>query len=343
VSEIAVERVTNHDAAVLWHEVNAAAMAADHVGLPAEPLEEVEERIRDADADKRVELWLGRHHGEAVVAGEINVPVLDNVESAHLDVEVHPGSRRRGYGRAMFTRLVERARAHGRGRIFFEAPEPFDGAGDSAGSAFGRAMGARPVSREIRRVLTLREADDARLKTLYADAAEAAAGYSLLQWIDRAPDDVLDDLAVLMGRMSTDAPLEDREWEPEAWDADRYRAEEVSVLARGRRRFVTAARHDRTGRLVAYTDIGMNLLQRDFAFQWSTIVLHPHRGHRLGMLVKLANLEHLRQANPEAEILNTWNAAVNGHMVAINEAMGFRPVECWREWQLDLPRSEQAE
>jgi hypothetical protein len=34
--------------------------------------------------------------------------------------------------------------------------------------------------------------------------------------------------------------------------------------------------------------------------------------------------------------VNTWNAGVNAHMVAINESLGFRPIDRWREWQLEL-------
>jgi hypothetical protein len=33
--------------------------------------------------------------------------------------------------------------------------------------------------------------------------------------------------------------------------------------------------------------------------------------------------------------MNTWNAESNTHMIAINERLGYRPVEYWTEWQLD--------
>jgi hypothetical protein len=65
-------------------------------------------------------------------------------------------------------------------------------------------------------------------------------------------------------------------------------------------------------------------------------VLPAHRGHRLGMRVKLANLEFLRRSRPKVSLINTWNAAINDHMVSINEAIGFRAVDRWREWQLEL-------
>jgi hypothetical protein len=34
--------------------------------------------------------------------------------------------------------------------------------------------------------------------------------------------------------------------------------------------------------------------------------------------------------------IDTWNAAVNVHMISINERMGFRPVDAWIDWQTDI-------
>ena len=61
-----------------------------------------------------------------------------------------------------------------------------------------------------------------------------------------------------------------------------------------------------------------------------------HRGHRLGMLIKAANLRLLRAESPRTRWLNTWNATSNTYMISINEALGFRPVDSWGEWQREL-------
>ena len=60
--------------------------------------------------------------------------------------------------------------------------------------------------------------------------------------------------------------------------------------------------------------------------QWDTIVLPEHRGHRLVMRVKAANLIALREAMPEARAIITWNAEENRPMLDVNEALGFRPI-----------------
>ena len=50
----------------------------------------------------------------------------------------------------------------------------------------------------------------------------------------------------------------------------------------------------------------------------------------------MANLLWLQQEHPEARLLVTYNADVNAPMIAVNEAMGFRPVERLVEMQRKL-------
>ena len=54
-------------------------------------------------------------------------------------------------------------------------------------------------------------------------------------------------------------------------------------------------------------------------------VVHPeHRGHRLGLAVKLANLEALAGSRArDVRLIVTGNAAVNAPMIAVNDMMGF--------------------
>jgi RimJ/RimL family protein N-acetyltransferase len=56
-------------------------------------------------------------------------------------------------------------------------------------------------------------------------------------------------------------------------------------------------------------------------------VTRPHRGHRLGLLVKTAMLDWLADAEPRLERIVTGNAAVNQHMIAINEQLGYELLE----------------
>ena len=268
------------------------------------------------------------------------------LENAVVNVCTRPAFRQRGYGTAMLRHLTARARVHGRTRLIGDVGEPtaLGGAGHASptpppGVRFATSAGARPVTSEVRRLLRIEDLDDAQLSWLKEDANAHSADYSLIQWEGTAPTEFVDDLVVLHSRMTIDAPLEQLDWEPELWTPDRLHERDQRVVASGQVCLSTAARHEPSGQIVALTDIGLASAQPDIAYQWATIVLPTHRGHRLGMLVKLANLEFLRTSRPRVRTLNTWNAAINDHMVAINEAIGFRAVEQWREWQLELSDS----
>ena len=68
--------------------------------------------------------------------------------------------------------------------------------------------------------------------------------------------------------------------------------------------------------------------------QLDTLVLAEHRGHRLGMLLKVANLRALQASGSAPSLVSTFNAEENRHMLNVNEAIGFRPVGhagCWRK------------
>ena len=43
--------------------------------------------------------------------------------------------------------------------------------------------------------------------------------------------------------------------------------------------------------------------------------------------MKVANVQLIQRERPDLSQVVTWNAEVNAHMVAVNEQLGFEPVE----------------
>ncbi|OZM79865.1 GNAT family N-acetyltransferase [Pseudonocardia sp. MH-G8] len=278
-------------------------------------------------------VWLARAGAEAVGVATLTLPVLDNLDNAYGEILVAPPHRRRGAGRTLLAHLAEAARAAGRKRLQIDAQEPL--AERSPGAAFLAAAGGRLALADQRRRLTLPPSDPAALDALAAQARAASAGYELMQWTGDTPPEWLDDVAALVARMSTDAPHDDLHHDPERYDAARVRAEDASRRAQGLRCTVTAARGP-DGDPAAFTVLFQTASVAWHASQGDTIVAPGHRGHRLGMLVKLANLERVRHDSPALAVIDTYNADSNPWMVSINEAMGFRPYDRYGQWELDL-------
>ncbi|HEY5336028.1 MAG TPA: hypothetical protein VIJ71_08405, partial [Mycobacteriales bacterium] len=199
---------------------------------------------------------------------------------------------------------------------------------------FAATFGFEEKLNDVRRVLDLAAVDRARLDAVECEAWSSAGGYRLTQYVDRAAPELVDGLAALAGRMSTDAPMGELDHAPEVWDAARWLASEQDMADRGRLRVGTVALL--SDEVVAYSELGVSRERPEVGYQWDTIVRADHRGHRLGLLVKIANLRLLRERSPKTRWVNTWNAASNRHMIAINEAIGWRAIDAWAECQRSL-------
>ena len=123
--------------------------------------------------------------------------------------------------------------------------------------------------------------------------------------------------------MTTDAPQGDLDEPAEEWTIERLDDWEREVEEGPRFMVTAAAEHVPSGDLVGFTQL---MVARDATRpvdQDDTIVLKEHRGHRLGMLLKTANLQHLEEVAPGHPSVLTWNAEENRPMLDVNEAVGF--------------------
>jgi GNAT superfamily N-acetyltransferase len=287
------------------------------------------------DADPR-EAWLvpGDRPGTAAGGYLLELPAKENTHIGWLGIMVAPDRRRAGLGTLLLRHAAVRAREHGRTVLFAETR---DGA---PGSAFAAAMGARPGITEARRILHLADMPPGHLADLRRQAEPAADGYSLVSWRGSAPEEYLSGVAAVANAMN-DAPHSPG-FEPEQMDAQRVRDAERLIIVQGVRHYSVAARCDRTGELAGLTQFAVDPLQPDWGYQHLTAVARAHRGHRLGLLVKVAMMELLAEAEPGLERVITGNADANSHMIAINEALGFRVLDRWPHWQLDVTQPEHA-
>lgn len=301
------------------------------------------------DAYSRMQFFFVRIDGRMVARSWIRFEQQENLGSATLHVDVLNAHTGRGIGRALLSHAEALAAAAGRTTLmtFTEHPADFDadgldvlkpatgtGALPAAARAvrFAAAAGYRLEQVERFSSLTL-PGDPAWLDSLEGEVVARSQDYELVSWTDRCPDEYVEQLAVLMSRMSTDAPVGALSYEEETWDVARVRHVEDTWQRAGNVSLVTAARHRASGELAAYTVLELAPGKPWLADQDDTLVAAAHRGHRLGMLVKIANLRRLLAEYPAVERVTTFNAAENDHMLGINIALGFRPAGWDGEWQ----------
>jgi GNAT superfamily N-acetyltransferase len=275
--------------------------------------------------------WLATDDSGRAVGGYLlRLPEKENPDRASCELVVAPARRRSGIGTALLRHCADQARKANRWWLRSQADD------GSPGESFAAALGARGGIEEVQRVLTIEAGLPDLLVALRASAEPHAAGYSLLSWSGVAPDEHLDHVARLNNAMA-DAPRDDAV-QPTVWDADRVRKVEQEVAQHGVRTHTVAARDRATGEIVALTEICTEAGVPGWAFQMDTVVLPAHRGHRLGLLVKVAMLESLPDLGVAVERIVTGNAGANKYMIAINEQLGFEVASTHRAWELDLSK-----
>ena len=269
--------------------------------------------------------------GEAVGCYLLTLPDKANLSRANVVLLVPPDRRRAGIGTALLRHCADRARTAGRTWL---AGDAWDG---TAGEAFAASISATSGIANVHRTMRFDDSVRGRLPGLRATAEGHAAGYSLLRWTGPTPEDLLEQVATVHGAMA-DAPRNEGV-EPSVWDADRVRRVEKLMADYGVASYTVAARHDASGRLAALTDLVTDPGAPGWGIQQLTAVLQPHRGHRLGLLVKVAMLELLASEVPDVSRIVTDNAGSNEYMIAINAQLGFEVSGVTRAWQLDLSQS----
>jgi len=321
-AEMRLVRVDPRDRAAVTASVqltNAAQRVDDPDGHPGIP--ELAARWLefgwDLEPDERY-LYLPYGSDDPVAVLEIQLPTRDNRHLVWGSIVVHPDHRRLGHGSALIAEFVRRAEESGRTTIWLGCAED-----DLGARAFLEFHGFHYASHDARRKQILAEVDQDEIARLQARATEAAKDYVLERLVPPIPDELLEQLVDVTAAIN-DAPMGDLTFEDEVFDLARLRDIETAQQGRGDRIYRIVARHRETGVIGGHTLVGLNPLDPTHAGQGDTAVHRDHRGHRLGLLLKIEMMRWLAEVEPQVTEITTWNNADNRYMIDVNEAIGYR-------------------
>ncbi len=297
-------------------------------------LREMTVQVRTPSTSERLEPYVAEVDG--TVAGLLLLwfPLLDNTGFTWVEIDVDPALRGRGAGGALVERAVERTRAEGRTTLLAEFSVPDDQRTDHPFVQFAERRGFAYANTEIRRILDL-PVDAALLDRLASDAAPHHDGYRVETHVGRLPDDLLPSYCDCWNQLAVDAPTGEVDFEEESLSPETYAEELERMQAQGRTLVHTVAVAP-SGEVVAYNDLVVSADDPDEVMQWGTLGRREHRGHRLGMAVKVRGLQELDRVAPSAKRVQTCNAEQNAHMVGVNVELGFRKVEALLSYQRHL-------
>jgi GNAT superfamily N-acetyltransferase/propanediol dehydratase small subunit len=293
-------------------------------------LDEQREDLRNRDATRTAEGYLGYVDDTPVTTGTIELFESDNRDKAWLFVNTLPSHRGRGYGATMLDFLVTSAKERDRTELLTGTNYPSDADETHPYRRFLTERGFSFVQAEVHRVLEL-PADDALLDELAAEAANHHADYTLVDLDELPPVEMREAYCVLLNQIMVDAPSGSIEFEEGGVTPETLVQREESARAAGRTMYRTLAL-DRNGVPVAHNVLAVPSTDPDKIYNLDTLVRRDHRGHRLGYATKIRNLRQVTARHPERTTVHTWNAASNAPMISVNDAMGFRPVRFGGEY-----------
>ena len=310
-----------------------AARPFDHRSLP--PLSPEGFTAWWAHGGGRQESWLASDDaGEPVGCYLLVLPEHENTTMAECGLVVPPARRRAGVGTALLAHCAGRARHAGRSRLTSTGATRTKVREGSPGAAFAAAVGAGTGLAELIMIQDIDADLLAELASLLAGAEQRSVGYELVSWLGASPEEYIDQFLQVSEAMS-DAPR-DAGVQPQRWDSARLRNAEALAIGHGLCFYSTAARHRDTGEFAAVTRITTDPAMPGWGIQQLTAVLPAHRGHRLGIGVKIAMLKLLAEHDPGTHRILTGTAESNQHMIAINVQLGYEIGDIYRSWDLDL-------
>lgn len=321
-----------HDDDVMrdFHRIVDIGTHVDREDAPRLTFEEYVGAVRAPDSGERSDYFAAYDGDTMVGVAIVFLFLLDNTDKAWLEICVDPDHRGRGIGTALLERVTEVAVADGRTELIADSKIPFDRVDDHPYRVFAERRGFSRSNVEVVRHLDL-PLDDQRLKEWAELAAEKAEGYRIETFVGHFPEEYAESLCVLLGQLAVDAPTGDVDFEEEVMTPQRLAERYVMSAEMGRETYECVALTP-DGVVAAQSTLQVPVAGSTDAFQWGTFVHREHRGHRLGLAVKVANLQELQTRHPHVRRVTTQNGETNGFMIEINAQLGFRPVEASMEF-----------
>lgn len=329
--EIRVVDVRDATALRAWWEVGRLA-TAERPGDPWPGWEVSRTALVAPNPERDLTFLAAVRDGATVGAALAMAYTRENTHAVGLDVHVVPAHRRRGVGSALLADVEARARALGRRTVLAEVFVPPGTSGP--GEGFARARGYAVANRESLKTLDVSDYLERR-DDLVSGIGTAADGYRVVTFDTVCPQEHLASFGRLLGTTLAEIPLGDLDLTDSDWTPQRLRAIEQRWVETDRH-VLTAMAIGPDGAVAGSSDVRVDGADSSHGSVGLTLVDPAHRGHRLGLALKVATHDLAIAAYPDCASVRTSNAEANTHMNAVNEALGYRTSETLLEVQRRL-------
>ncbi|WP_346845894.1 GNAT family N-acetyltransferase [uncultured Rothia sp.] len=264
--------------------------------------------------------------GERVVGLSVcGMPLNENKKTAFIGLVVHPDFRNQGIGSVLADSLLQTAKENGRSSLdsWGEAPVGAD-TNDPAlpWNRIAARLGMEKKNIDFQKNLYLPLAEE-KLEKFEAKIAEKIGDYRLETWTEGIPENQLENYGLLLRQLELDEPTGEHQNEAAEFPAERVKENYDRQKAKGFRNIITVA-FSPEGEVAGQSEISFKTSEgTTLGWQGNTLVMPNHRGHALGLAMKVANHRKLEEIAPHIRVLVTGNSSLNTQMNAINDQFGY--------------------
>lgn len=260
--------------------------------------------------------------GDVVAMTKMYLPQAENRDQVMVEMYVDPARRGQGIGGRFLDHLVPHIRETGRPVVVGWPVLPPD-EDDAPGARLCTRLGLTLRSVAAIRACPLPIPDEVAAG-LQSEVDGKLGDYRIELWTGRIPDEHVEAFCALHRQLDADDPREDYEDELSDFTPERLRIAEERMFASGKARLLAVA-FAPEGAIVGMSEVVYSTVPgTSLGHQEDTVVMPGHRGHRLGLGLKLATHRRAREVAPHLDVLVTYNSHINDQMIGINERLGYR-------------------
>jgi mycothiol synthase len=305
---------------------------------PPLPLDEYIKIWKSRSSRQAIATWIGCVSSPEKIVSygycSINL-TAENQHVADFDIKVLPELRRNGLGRDMLHPAVGYAKENGR-RLMMALSYGVCPAGGSFLARIGARVGQEAHTNQLR----IAELNHGILDLWIEKAKHLSAEISVGLWVDRIPEDRIEEVASFYQVVATDQPLGSLEMEHFKFTSETMREGERNILSRGYRRWILHMVEKSSGRILGLTEVVWSPNRPTSLRQNFTGVLPEYRNRGLGRWLKAEMLSRIIRERPEVELIRSGNADSNAAIVKINNELGFKPYISLTDWQIETAEVE---
>lgn len=296
--------------------------AAEAVGRPwfeAPPFDRCVTIYRSEDPASERHADVLEMAGQIVAVASTLCRLTDNTDLANVALFVAPEHQNCGYGSLLMDHLAVKFKALGRTKLVGQTSFAFADEHTHPVLGWWAKNDFHPILTAHRRFLTLPVTQN-RIDQLWQEVQPHCADYQIEVLVGQVPEALLASYCAVTNQITVDAPTGGDDFEALNETPESVSARTQMWAERGERCYFAVA--TKADQVVGVSDLAV-LPGVSEAEQGNTIVLKEHRGHRLGLALKLKMLEVLQDQHPEVVRVETENAAENTAMIAVNDQLGF--------------------